>query len=123
VRGLLAARAHDAATATRELRASIVSPTFGYTRANYELGQVLRAQHRPVEAIPIVRAALRGGIDGSNLYITRTELHELLAQLFEASGEEDSASVHYAVVTRAWRSADPAFASRYDLARRSGKPK
>jgi hypothetical protein len=52
-----------------------------------------------------VRAALRDGIDGSNLYITRTELHELLAQLFEANGARDSASAHYAIVERAWRSA------------------
>jgi DNA-binding SARP family transcriptional activator len=118
VRGLLLERANDAVSAERELRAAIVSPTFGYTRANYELGQTLRSLKRPADAIPVVRAALHGGIEGSNLYITRTELHELLAQLFDLTGQRDSATAHYTIVDRAWRSADPFLSARHDAAHR-----
>ncbi len=117
VRGILLSRAHQDTAAARELRASISSPTNGYTRANYELGRTMLALHRPSEGILIVRSALRGGIEGSGLYITRTELHELLAQLFDSAGQRDSASAHYAVVERAWRTADPFLKPRYEVAR------
>jgi len=63
-----------------------------------------------------VQGALRGGLEGSGLYITRTELHEMLAQLFDANGQRDSAAVHYAVVDRSWASADPFLAGRRDVA-------
>jgi hypothetical protein len=63
-----------------------------------------------------VRAALHGGIDGSNLYVTRTELHELLAQAFDRMGARDSAAVHYGAVARAWARSDPAFRQRLDKA-------
>ena len=35
---------------------------------------------RPLEAIAVLRPAIRGGVDGSNTYLSRTELHEALAQ-------------------------------------------
>src|SRR6185503_49090 len=92
------------------------SPTYGYTRINLELGRALVALGRPSEGIAIVRAGLRGGIDGSNLYVSRTELHELLAQLFDAARQPDSAVAHYTVVERAWRGADPMLKRRYDAA-------
>ena len=117
VRGMLFAREHRDASAARELKASIYSPTNGYTRANYELARTLLALHRPAEGVPVIRAALHGGIEGSGLYVTRTELHEVLAQLFTAAGERDSAATHYAVVERSWRSADPVLRSRYLVAR------
>jgi hypothetical protein len=93
------------------------SPAFGYTLINYELGQRLVALRRPAEGIPIVQAALRGGIEGPGLYVTGTELHELLAQLFDASHARDSAAAHYAVIARAWASADPMLRPRFDAAR------
>jgi hypothetical protein len=117
VRGLLLSRSGQGDAAVREFRASMHSPTFGYTRINYELGKSLLALKRPAEAIPVVQAALHGGLEGAGLYITRTELHELLAQLFDANGQRDSAAVHYAVVDRAWASADPFLAARHDAAR------
>lgn len=117
VRGLLLiARKQDAAAA-EELRQAIHSPTNGFTRINYELGKVLLRLNRAREAVPVVRAALHGGIDGSNLYVTRTELHELLAQAFDQLGNRDSAAVHYRAVTRAWARSDPAFRVRFDRAR------
>jgi hypothetical protein len=121
VRGLLEAAAHHDDAAVREYRAAMDSPTYGYTRINYELGRSLLALHRPTEAIPVVQAALHGGIEGSNLYVTRTALHELLAQLFDAVGRRDSAASHYTSVERAWRSADRSLRPRHDAARR-GEP-
>jgi len=44
-------------------------------------------------------------------------LHELLARLFDAASQHDSAAAHYAVVERAWRSADAPFKSRYEMAK------
>ena len=48
-----------------------------------------------------IRLALRAEIDAANLYVTRTELHELLARAFDAAGERDSAAVHYRAVVNA----------------------
>ncbi len=118
VRGLLLARAQHHDSAVKEYRAAMYSPTFGYTRINYEMARSLMALDRPGEAIAVLQPALRGGIEGSNLYITRTELHELLAQAFDANRQRDSAAAHFAVVERAWRLADPVFRSRYETARR-----
>ena len=117
VRGLLLSRARRHEDAVREFRAAMHSPTFGYTRINYALGKSLLELKRPAEAIPAMEAALHGGIEGAGLYITRTELHELLAQLFDANHQQDSAAAHYAVVDRAWASADPFLRARHDAAR------
>jgi len=51
-------------------------------------------------------------LQASNLYVTRTELHELLARAFELAGASDSAAVYYAHVADAWRRADAAFEPR-----------
>ena len=75
------------------------------------------ALRRHSEAIAILQAALHGGVDGSNTYVTHTELHEALAHAFYTAGRRDSAAVHYAVVERAWRRADPEFADRYRTAK------
>jgi tetratricopeptide (TPR) repeat protein len=117
VRGLIAGASGDHATAVDLYRRSIVSPTFGLTRANYEMGKSLLALGRSAEAVPVLEAALRGGWDGPNLYVTRTELHELLARAFEASGRRDSAAVHFALVEQSWRNADQSFAPRYRAAK------
>jgi tetratricopeptide (TPR) repeat protein len=118
VRGmLLVAQQRDAEAAT-ELREAIHSPTNGFTRVNYELGRVLVRMGRPDEAVPVVRAALHGELDGSSLYVSRTELHELLAQAFDAMGARDSAAAHYRAVASAWSHADPVFRARHDGANR-----
>jgi DNA-binding SARP family transcriptional activator/tetratricopeptide (TPR) repeat protein len=117
IRGmLLVAEKRDAEAAT-ELREAIHSPTNGFTRVNYELGRTLLRLGRPAEAVPIVRAALHGELDGSSLYQSRTELHELLALVFDRLGQRDSAAVHYRAVARAWKDADPVFHVRRDQAR------
>jgi len=115
-RMLLVAEKRDAEAAT-ELREAIHSPTNGFTRVNYELGRVLIRLGRAEEAVPVVRAALHGDLDGSSLYMSRTELHELLAEAFAAAGKPDSAAVHYGAVASAWEHADPVFTARRDQAR------
>jgi len=117
VRGMLLVAEHRDAEAATELREAIHSPTYGFTRVNYELGRTLVRLGRPEEAVPVVRAALHGELDGSSLYISRTELHELLAQVFDAMGARDSAAVHYRAVATAWQRADPVFTARRDQAR------
>jgi DNA-binding SARP family transcriptional activator/tetratricopeptide (TPR) repeat protein len=117
VRGMLLIAEGRDAEAVGELREAIHSPTNGFTRVNYELGKALLRLNRPAEAIPVVRAGLHGDIDGSNLYVTRTELHEVLAQAFDQSGSIDSAAVHYRAVVRAWDRADPRYQARRDRAR------
>jgi DNA-binding SARP family transcriptional activator len=113
---LLVARGHDAEAAA-ELREAIHSPSHGFTRVNYELGKTLLRLNRAAEAVSVVRSALHGDIDGSNLYVTRTELHELLAEAFDHMGRRDSAAVHYGAVVRAWEHADPVYHARRDRAR------
>jgi len=117
VRALLLRARGDTAGAIREFRAAIYSPNLGYTRTNLELGRLLLATGRPKEAVDVLQPALRGAIEGSNLYVTRTELHELLAQAYAGALMADSAAAHYRVVVRSWERADPMFHPRREVAR------
>jgi tetratricopeptide (TPR) repeat protein len=117
LRGLLFTAAQRDDDAIREFREAIYSPTLGFTRVNLELGRALMRQNRAREAAAVVAPALRGEVDASNLYVTRTELHELLAQAYDRAGVRDSAAVHYRAVVRAWANADVAFHARRDEAR------
>jgi DNA-binding SARP family transcriptional activator/TolB-like protein len=112
LRGLVLAAAGRHDTAVREFQAAIHSPTLGFTRVNYELARSLLRLDRPREAVAALQPALRGELDASNLYITRTELHELLAQAFDRTGARDSAAVHYRAVVNAWARADTEFQPR-----------
>jgi predicted Zn-dependent protease len=113
---LLVAQGRDN-DAVPHLRAAMHSPSNGFTRINLELGKALLRLNRPAESIPVIRAALHGGIDGGNLYVTRTDLHELLAQAFDRIGNRDSAAIHYRAVDRAWKRADPRYHGRREVAR------
>jgi tetratricopeptide (TPR) repeat protein len=117
LRGLLEQRRGRHAEAVESFRRAMFSTTEGYTRINLELAKSLLALGRPAEAIEVLQPALRGGVDGSNTYITQTEVHEALAEAFELAGVADSARIHYRAVERAWRKADPRFAERYARAR------
>jgi DNA-binding SARP family transcriptional activator/Tfp pilus assembly protein PilF len=117
VRGLLLAARGETDAAIREFRRAVFSPNEGYTRTNFELARSLLAADRPAEAVAALQPAFRGPIDGSNFYVTRTELHELLARAFAAAGRPDSAAAHFRRVADAWARADTTFSHRADLAR------
>jgi tetratricopeptide (TPR) repeat protein len=103
--------------AAQAYRRAIVSPTYGFSRINLELARVLIALGRPREAVTTVRAALRGGLEANNYYVTRTELHRELARAFDAAGNADSAIVHYKHVAAAWSHGDPGFRRQAESAR------
>jgi tetratricopeptide (TPR) repeat protein len=107
VRGLLLAARGDGEGAVAEFRQSIFSWNYGYTRTNLELARTLMRLGRAAEAVAVLQPALRGSVEASNLYVTRTELHELLAESWDAANGRDSAVAHYRVVARAWNRADP----------------
>jgi tetratricopeptide (TPR) repeat protein len=117
LRGLLLAKQGRHAEAVDAYQRAIISWSEGFTRINFELARSLLALGRNAEAIAALQPALRGAIDASNLYLTRTELHELLAQAFAAAGSRDSAAAHYRAVVRAWERADSQFESRRQAAR------
>jgi hypothetical protein len=99
-------------------RRALFSPSEGYTRTNLELARELIAVGRAPEAIDVLRPALRGPIQSSNLYLTQTEIHEMLAKAFERAGSPDSAAAHYRRVAAAWRDSDASFRERAQAALR-----
>jgi DNA-binding SARP family transcriptional activator len=126
VRGLLLAARHQDEDAIAEFRQALWAPG-AYTRTNYELGRLLLRRGRAAEAVAAVAPALRSGVEATSYYVTRVELHELLAQAWDSLGSNagavrpagvsraaavDSAVTHYDWVARAWKSGDPAFAQR-----------
>jgi DNA-binding SARP family transcriptional activator len=117
LRGLVEQRRGRQAEAVESFRRAVFSATDGYTRINLEMARSLMALGRPAEAVAALQPALRGGVDGSNTYVTHTELHEALAQAFELAGQADSARAHYRAVVAALRHADPPFTDRYARAR------
>ncbi len=117
IRGLLWIARGESGRAISQLRSAIYSPTFGYTRTNYELGKLYLGLDRPGDAVAVLAPALRGAMEASNLYITRTELHELLARAHDRAGARDSAAAHYAAVVAAWAGAEPRFETRWSAAR------
>ena len=119
VRGLLLFARNDLPNAAVAIRSSIYSLPGGLTRENYDLARIYLRLGRPRDAIAVLQPALRGKLDASNMYVTHTELHELLAQAWDSAGGKDSASVHYAWVARAWEHGDPPYAKRAEAARRA----
>jgi DNA-binding SARP family transcriptional activator/tetratricopeptide (TPR) repeat protein len=117
LRGLLYQNQRRDAEAVEAFQRSLFSLTDGYTRINLMMAGSLLALHRPAEAIAVLRPAIRGGVDGSNTYTSRTELHEAMAQAFEQAGQADSARFHWRAVEAAWRKADPQFRERYLVAK------
>jgi hypothetical protein len=115
VRGLLWRARGAPQPAADEFRRAIYSPTSGFTRVNLELAGALLDLDRPREAIDVLSPAFRGPIEGSNLYVTRSELHDEMGRAWEAAGNADSASYHYRRASEAWRRADPSLRSRADF--------
>ena len=117
VRGLLLASTGRDVAAIREFEAALYSLPLGYTRTNYELGRLYLRNGRPTDAVHVLQGALRGGLDGSNLYVNRTQLHELLAQAWDSAGKGDSAAAHYAIVADVWSKGDAGVRVRAESAR------
>lgn len=117
LRGLLWQRKGRHEEAVSAFRRALVSTTDGFTRINLELARSLLALDSAKAAVAILQPALRGGVDGSNTYVTHTELHEALARAFEMAGQADSAKAHWRAVESAWRRADPQFRDRYQRAK------
>ena len=122
LRGLVLQREGRHADAVEAFQRALFSTTDGFTRINLMMARSLMSLQRPMDAVKILQPALRGGVDGSNTYVTHTELHEALAQAFEAAGEADSAQAHFRIVERAWRRADPEFRERYGIAKAKAHP-
>ncbi len=118
LRGVLLQRAGRHAEAVNQLRRSVWSFTDGYSEINLALARSLIELGRPAEALAVLRPAIRGGVDGSNTYTSRTELHETMALAFEQAGQRDSAAAHFGIVERAWRHSDPKLRERYERAAR-----
>jgi predicted Zn-dependent protease len=116
VRGLLWLARGQPNEAMAELQRAVYSPTLGYTRTNLELAKLYLRLDRPRDAVAILQPALRGSLEASNMYVTRTELHELLASAHDRAGARDSAATHYAAVVHAWRNAEPRFRARWKRA-------
>ena len=112
VRGLIFAARGDDNAAMGEYRASIRSLTTGYTRTNVALARSLLRLGRGPESVPVLQAALRAGVEASALYVSRTELHELLARSWEAVGRSDSAAAHFRIAARVWSAGDPPYRAR-----------
>ena len=115
LRGLQLAMRGDAAGAASAFHRAMFSAPMGYTRSNYDLAGSLLALGRSPEAITVLHPAFAGELSASSMYVTRTDLHERLAQAFDMNGSRDSAIVHYRAVASALAHADPAL-----LARRNG---
>ncbi len=113
LRGLLLQREARHEEAVQAFRRALFSPTDGYTRINLAMARSLLALRRPDEAIAVLRPAITGGVDGSNTYTSRTELHEAMALAFDQAGRRDSAAAHWRAVEQAWRRADPELLERY----------
>jgi predicted Zn-dependent protease len=114
-RGLLLKARGRREEAVAEFRAAMFSPNLGYTRVNLELGRLYLDLGRPYDAIAVLSPALRGSLEASNLYVTHTEVHALLARAFAATGASDSAAVHDAYVARALAHSDPGVRARFAL--------
>ena len=116
-RGLALLARGDTAGAIDTLTRAIFSPTVGFTRSNLVLGRLLQAYGRPGEAIGWLRPALRGTLEGANLYVTLTEVHEEVARAYAATGQTDSARVHWSYVAKALSHSDPGARDRLERAR------
>ena len=115
IRGLLLTARGQNEAAESELRRAMFSWNMGYTRTNIALAKVLMRLGRSREAVAVLQPALRGSLESSNTYVSRTDIHEALGEAWAAVGgpaAHDSSRAHYGVVVRAWQRADPSFAER-----------
>lgn len=116
VRGLVFEARADTAAAIAEWRSALRHQSEEYSRVNLALAHALLARARPADAVLVLGPPLRASLESVNYYATHAELHEALAQSFDAAGQHDSAAAHYAWVAAAWQHADPTFLPRRQAA-------
>jgi tetratricopeptide (TPR) repeat protein len=116
VRGLVFQARADTAAALTEWRSALRHQSEEYSRINLMLGRALVANGRAADAVAVLGPPLRASMESVNYYVTHAELHEALAQAYDAAGRPDSAAAHYAWVTIAWQRGDPMFRSRWQAA-------
>jgi serine/threonine protein kinase/tetratricopeptide (TPR) repeat protein len=114
-RGMLSARRGDVQAAVASFRIA-TEPSY-FSRAGLEFARLLIEHGRADEAAAVLHVVLRGPTVSGGFYTTRTELHELLGQAWDAAGRPDSAAVNYRKVVDAWQHADAQFAQRRDAIR------
>ncbi len=108
VRGLLFVARGDDDEAVAAFRRGLASTATDFGRTNRELALVLLRRGRPEEAARALDPAAHGYfLETTNLHVSLTEIHELLAEAWDAAGVPDSAAVHWARVARDWERADP----------------
>jgi hypothetical protein len=113
VNGLLLQARGDDEAAIAALRRANAATASDFVRVNAEMARLLLRRDRPGEAVAALRPAARGWfLETTNLHVTVTEMHELLAEAWDAAGVPDSAQTHWARVARAWGSADGIVALR-----------
>ncbi|HSJ06275.1 MAG TPA: hypothetical protein VK936_06205 [Longimicrobiales bacterium] len=103
--------------AIAEYEKAMHSRSNGYALLNLHYARSLVAVGRPVEAIDLLQAPLRGPLDAGNFYAPHTELRIALATAYEAAGMSDRAVAEYRRVLAAWQTADARFAPRRDSIR------
>ncbi|CAN5693485.1 hypothetical protein BH23GEM9_BH23GEM9_21240 [soil metagenome] len=117
VRGRSHALAGDHAAAVHEFEQAIHSRTSGYGLLNLHHARSLNALGRPLDAVELLRASLRGPLDAGNYYVSHTELRAELGLAYDAARMPDSAAAQYRRVLNAWQRADATFDTRRDTIR------
>ena len=90
---LLAARGRDS-QALAELTTGLFGLTTGYTRTNVEAARLHLKMGDPRAAIALLEPALRGSLEASNLYVSRSVIHRLLSQAWSMLGDTERAAHH-----------------------------
>lgn len=104
VTGLLLEARGDWEGARIAYTAAVWSPTENLVAA--KLARASLRTGRPRDAVRVLQQYLRGPLDAANQYVARWEVHSLLGDAFEATGQPDSAKVHREWVGRALSEAE-----------------
>ena len=78
---------------------SIVSRSHGFSRAAFEEARLELAAGHPGAAVQTLALLRHAELDASNLYVTRAEIHALLAQAYDVLARPDSAAAERAANT------------------------
>jgi DNA-binding SARP family transcriptional activator/TolB-like protein len=117
VRGIIAMRASDWASAERHFASVTQFTTWGAMRTLLLQARAQIAQGRGRDAIRTLRAAYAVPLEGHVTYVPRSELDDVMAMAFERTGERDSARVYAEYAKRA-RGSDAGVVKELERSRR-----